>query len=94
MHATFMLPPITAEPCRRWSNVPSRAPPDWEKPDEDRQDAFIVNGQDGRVSVEPRTSLADCLGHELKFTGTHVGCEHGVCGACTVLVDGKAMRSA
>jgi carbon-monoxide dehydrogenase small subunit len=43
--------------------------------------------------VEPRTTLADCLRHELKLTGTHVGCEHGVCGACTVIVDRAAVRS-
>ena len=54
---------------------------------------FKVNGREVEVSVEPRTSLADCLRHELKLTGTHVGCEHGVCGACTVLVDGAAVRS-
>jgi aerobic-type carbon monoxide dehydrogenase small subunit (CoxS/CutS family) len=52
-----------------------------------------VNGQSVTVSVEPRTSLADCLRHELKLTGTHLGCEHGVCGACTVIVDGAAVRS-
>ena len=49
--------------------------------------------QAGRVEVEPRLTLADCLRHELRLTGTHVGCEHGVCGACTVLVDGDAVRS-
>ena len=54
---------------------------------------FTVNGQSVKVSVEPRTSLADCLRHELKLTGTHLGCEHGVCGACTVIVDGAAVRS-
>jgi aerobic-type carbon monoxide dehydrogenase small subunit (CoxS/CutS family) len=54
---------------------------------------FTVNGQSVTVSVEPRTSLADCLRHELKLTGTHLGCEHGVCGACTVIVDGAAVRS-
>ena len=54
---------------------------------------FIVNGERVEVNLEPRTSLADCLRRELKLTGTHVGCEHGVCGACTVIVDGVAVRS-
>lgn len=52
-----------------------------------------VNGQRLERSVEPRVSLADFLRHELRLTGTHVGCEHGVCGACTVIVDGLAVRS-
>lgn len=55
--------------------------------------SFMVNGERVEVNVEPRTSLADCLRRELKLTGTHVGCEHGVCGACTVIVDGAAVRS-
>jgi len=54
---------------------------------------FTVNGERVEVNLEPRTSLADCLRRELKLTGTHVGCEHGVCGACTVIVDGAAVRS-
>ena len=54
---------------------------------------FEVNGKAVEVDVEPRMSLADCLRHELRLTGTHVGCEHGVCGACTVLVDGEAVRA-
>ena len=54
---------------------------------------FKVNGAERVVSTEARTSLADCLRHDLKLTGTHVGCEHGVCGACTVIVDGAAVRS-
>jgi aerobic-type carbon monoxide dehydrogenase small subunit (CoxS/CutS family) len=54
---------------------------------------FIVNGNEAQVEIEPRTSLADALRHHLKLTGTHVGCEHGVCGACTVIVDGAAVRS-
>jgi aerobic-type carbon monoxide dehydrogenase small subunit (CoxS/CutS family) len=54
---------------------------------------FNVNGQDADLEVEPRLTLADCLRHHLRLTGTHVGCEHGVCGACTVLVDGAAVRS-
>jgi aerobic-type carbon monoxide dehydrogenase small subunit (CoxS/CutS family) len=44
------------------------------------------------VTVEPRTTLADALRNELRLTGTHLGCEHGVCGACTVIVDGAAVR--
>ena len=51
-----------------------------------------VNGAESRAAVEPRTSLADCLRHHLGLTGTHLGCEHGVCGACTVLVDGQPVR--
>src|SRR5438270_7224595 len=54
---------------------------------------FKVNGQDADVEVEPRLTLADCLRHHLRLTVTHVGCAHGVCGACTVLVDGAPMRS-
>jgi len=54
---------------------------------------FNVNGRSVRVEIEPRTTLADCLRQDLKLTGTHIGCEHGVCGACTVIVDGAAVRS-
>ena len=53
---------------------------------------FEVNGKQVTVEVEPRMTLVDCLRHELRLTGTHVGCEHGVCGACTILVDGEAVR--
>ena len=52
-----------------------------------------VNGREHEVTVEPRLSLADCLRDVLDLTGTHVGCEHGVCGACTVLLDGEPVRS-
>ncbi len=52
-----------------------------------------VNGVPYERRVEPRLLLSDFLRHELGLTGTHVGCEHGVCGACTVLVDGEAVRS-
>jgi len=54
---------------------------------------FEVNGKPAEVEVEPRMTLADCLREKLRLTGTHLGCEHGVCGACTVLVDGAAVRS-
>jgi len=52
-----------------------------------------VNGRPVEADVPARTTLADCLRHHLRLTGTHVGCEHGVCGACTVIVDGAAVRS-
>ena len=52
-----------------------------------------VNGSDRRAEIEPRLLLSDFLRHELGLTGTHVGCEHGVCGACTVIIDGRAVRS-
>jgi aerobic carbon-monoxide dehydrogenase small subunit len=52
-----------------------------------------VNGEAYERAVEPRLLLSDFLRHELGLTGTHVGCEHGVCGACTVLLDGESVRS-
>jgi aerobic carbon-monoxide dehydrogenase small subunit len=52
-----------------------------------------VNGVQHAREVEPRLLLSDFLRHDLRLTGTHVGCEHGVCGACTVLLDGEAVRS-
>src|SRR5262249_18452780 len=52
-----------------------------------------VNGRDYSEAVPPRLLLPDFLRHRLGLTGTHVGCEHGVCGACTVLLDGEAVRS-
>src|ERR1700716_3723975 len=55
--------------------------------------SVIVNGRTYERSVEPRLLLSDFLRHELRLTGTHVGCEHGVCGACTVLVDDELARS-
>ena len=55
--------------------------------------AVQVNGKVYRESVEPRLLLSDFLRHTLGLTGTHVGCEHGVCGACTVLIDGVSVRS-
>ena len=52
-----------------------------------------VNGQQYQRQIEPRLLLSDFIRHELRLTGTHVGCEHGVCGACTILLDGNAVRS-
>ena len=54
---------------------------------------FKINGKFAEVDTEPRVTLADCLRNKLGLTGTHLGCEHGVCGACTVILDGKAIRS-
>ena len=54
---------------------------------------MTVNGGPARAAAEPRLLLSDYLRHELGLTGVHVGCEHGVCGACTVLVDGVPARS-
>ena len=55
--------------------------------------SLTVNGTLYQASVDPRTLLSDFLRAELSLTGTHVGCEHGVCGACTVLLDGVSVRS-
>jgi carbon-monoxide dehydrogenase small subunit len=55
--------------------------------------SLTVNGKRQQVSVEPRTSLADLLREDLRLTATHLGCEHGVCGACTILIDGMPARS-
>lgn len=55
--------------------------------------SFELNGKHVEADVPPRTTLVDCIRHHFMQTGTHVGCEHGVCGACTVIVDGEAVRS-
>jgi len=52
-----------------------------------------INNKEYSLTVKPRLLLSDFIRHELGLTGTHVGCEHGVCGACTVLLDGQAVRS-
>jgi carbon-monoxide dehydrogenase small subunit len=62
-------------------------------PEEPVSVAVTVNGRRYTRAVEPRMLLADFLRHELKLTGTHVGCEHGVCGACTVQFEGAPVRS-
>ena len=59
---------------------------------EPRPIALTVNGEVRRAVVEVRATLVDVLREQFRLTGTHVGCEHGVCGACTVLVDGEAVR--
>ena len=58
-----------------------------------RDITVTVNGEAFTAAVEPRLHLADFLRHTLGLTGTHVGCEHGVCGACTILLDGDSVRS-
>lgn len=58
-----------------------------------RRVQLTVNGKSHEREIEPRLLLSDFLRHEIGLTGTHVGCEHGVCGACTVLVDGQPVRS-
>jgi aerobic carbon-monoxide dehydrogenase small subunit len=60
---------------------------------ETRRIALTVNGARHEAEVEVRHTLADFLRHQLGLTGTHLGCEHGVCGACTILVDGRSVRS-
>jgi aerobic carbon-monoxide dehydrogenase small subunit len=55
--------------------------------------SLTVNGKDYRIKVEPRYTLADAIRNQCGLTGTHLGCEHGVCGACNVLVDGEPVRS-
>ncbi|MDH3499471.1 MAG: (2Fe-2S)-binding protein [Acidimicrobiia bacterium] len=54
---------------------------------------LLVNGHEHSIQVEPRRTLADALRDDCGLTGTHLGCEHGVCGACTVLIDGEPVRS-
>ena len=62
-------------------------------PHEEVRVTLRVNGTDKSASAPPRMLLSDFLRHRLRLTGTHVGCEHGVCGACTVLLDGEPVRS-
>ena len=66
---------------------------EWIKADTLTSVTLHVNGRRCRAAIEPRMLLSDFLRHELQAFGVHVGCEHGVCGACTVLVGGRAMRS-
>jgi 2-furoyl-CoA dehydrogenase 2Fe-2S iron sulfur subunit len=63
------------------------------KSDQRHRVAFTLNGEPVEGFAEPRMLLTDFIRHEIGATGTHVGCEHGICGACTIRVDGKAVRS-
>ncbi|WP_370618273.1 (2Fe-2S)-binding protein [Mumia sp. Pv 4-285] len=69
------------------------SPSDLSAPDALHPVAMTVNGTAYTLEVPARRLLSDALRHDLGLTGTHVGCEHGVCGACTILVDGQPMRS-
>ena len=60
---------------------------------ERRAITLSINGKDHTVTVEPRRTLVDVIRDDCGQTGTHIGCEHGVCGACTILIDGEPMRS-
>ena len=64
-----------------------------ESPDREHAVAFTLNGEAVRARVPARTHLGDLLRGAFGFTGVHLGCEHGVCGACTILVDGRAVRA-
>jgi carbon-monoxide dehydrogenase small subunit len=55
--------------------------------------AFTLNGRPQRLRIEPRRTLVDAIREDCGATGTHIGCEHGVCGACTILLDGQPVRS-
>ena len=54
---------------------------------------LVINGKRRTISVEPRQSLADLLREDMRLTATHLGCEQGVCGACTILIDGQPARA-
>ena len=71
----------------------ARREPLGQSPDPQVPVSMTVNGERVEREVSPRMLLSDFIRHELRLTGTHVGCEHGVCGCCTVIIDGKAGRS-
>src|SRR4030095_3465974 len=82
--------------CYRSAGVRNSVQPcQWERISMSQQISInvTVNGVAYQHTVEPRLLLSDFTRHELNLTGTHIGCEHGVCGACTILFDGAAVRS-
>src|SRR5262249_27737878 len=90
--ATSTPPRTTASGSPRcWCAAPSWAPP--KRPEPGMRVELTVNGRTCEVEVEPRRTLLDCLREDLGLRGSHAGCEHGVCGACTILVDGETARS-
>src|SRR3990172_5325033 len=80
---------VRATPAR----VPARRKRRLREPQSTMTIQFMVNGETVERTVEVRKTLADFLREDLGLTGTHLGCEHGVCGACTVLLDGRSVRS-
>src|SRR5947209_6748209 len=92
---TTSTPPLRTE--RRWAPSSSPGPCAERSRRREVTDAvavgMTVNGRQRRALVEPRKTLADYLREDCALTGTHLGCEHGVCGACTVLLDGEAVRA-
>src|SRR5271155_3418936 len=88
------VPTTSATSLASWSAAPSARRSSGSAMQPERHDIELsVNGTAYRSSVESRMLLSDFLRHELLLAGTHVGCEHGVCGACTVLLDGAPVRS-
>jgi CO/xanthine dehydrogenase FAD-binding subunit/aerobic-type carbon monoxide dehydrogenase small subunit (CoxS/CutS family) len=85
--------PAAAEPAVPPPSGPSAEPGLAAGAAESAAVRLTVNGAGRQLRVPPRRLLSDCLRHDLRLTGTHVGCEHGVCGACTVLVGGQPVRS-
>src|SRR5262245_1666764 len=83
---TAGVPPRRSRPAPSWMRTPMRN-------GRPMRTELKVNDTIRAVEVEPRTTLLDCLRDHLGLTGAHVGCEHGVCGACTILLDGVAVRS-
>lgn len=75
------------------TTIPDSPVPDEEWEEDLHQVTIRVNGQRHRLTIPARRMLADVLRHDIGLTGTHLGCEHGICGACTVLLDGSPVRS-
>ena len=88
------MPPAHSAVASPRTSSPKLCSPPTERPAVDEMPlTTTVNGERRRAFVEPRLTLADFLRDQCGLTGTHLGCEHGVCGACTVLLDGKPIRS-
>jgi carbon-monoxide dehydrogenase small subunit len=88
-----MRPPPIAGVLPPHSHAAPLSKPAIARPETSVRVELNVNGRTTSVDVEPRRTLLDCLREDVGLTGTHAGCEHGVCGACTVLLDGEPVRS-